>query len=126
MVLPPGKILNKVQNFAQLMIFKAENSIFSFAKRFSSQTLLKPPSKWLYQSRFITKVRLKWVKNRGLDRIIDVDTDLKAACLLKDAIKRSSTGFLTANSVSEWQKLLGLTVPVVRFLRRSFFFGFFF
>ncbi|XP_044494169.1 protein WHAT'S THIS FACTOR 9, mitochondrial [Mangifera indica] len=100
------------------MIFKAENSIFSFAKRFSSQTLLKPPSKWLYQSRFITKVRLKWVKNRGLDRIIDVDTDLKAACLLKDAIKRSSTGFLTANSVSEWQKLLGLTVPVVRFLRR--------
>ncbi|KAJ0088355.1 hypothetical protein Patl1_32898 [Pistacia atlantica] len=100
------------------MIFRAQNSIFSLAKQFSSQTLLKPSSKWLYQSRFITKVRLKWVKNRGLDHIIDIDTDLKAACLLKDAIKRSSTGFLTAKSVSEWQKLLGLTVPVVRFLRR--------
>ncbi|ESR43176.1 hypothetical protein CICLE_v10011808mg [Citrus x clementina] len=72
----------------------------------------------LLQNRWITRVRLKWVKNRGLDHIIDIDTDLKAACLLKDAIKRSSTGFLTANSVSDWHKLLGLTVPVIRFLRR--------
>ncbi|CAM8897597.1 unnamed protein product [Rhodiola kirilowii] len=70
------------------------------------------------QLRFIAKVRLKWVKNRSLDHIIDTETDLKAACLLKDAIKRSSTGFLTSKSVADWQKLLGLTVPVVRFLRR--------
>ncbi|KAK4749895.1 hypothetical protein SAY87_027344 [Trapa incisa] len=70
------------------------------------------------QWRLFTRVRLKWVKNRGLDNIIDIDTDLKAACLLKDAIKRSSTGFLTARSVADWQKLLGLTVPVLRFLRR--------
>jgi hypothetical protein len=60
------------------------------------------------------------VKNRSLDNIIDTETDLKAACLLKDAIKRSPTGFLTAKSVSEWQKLLGLTVPVLRFMRRYF------
>lgn len=58
------------------------------------------------------------MKNRSLDHIIDTETDLKAACLLKDAIKRSPTGFLTAKSVSEWQKLLGLTVPVLRFMRR--------
>ncbi|CAN1133821.1 Protein WHAT'S THIS FACTOR 9, mitochondrial [Linum perenne] len=70
------------------------------------------------QQRFITKVRLKWVKNRSIDHIIDVETDLKAASLLKDAIKRSPTGFLTAQSFSDWQKLLGLTVPVLRFLRR--------
>ncbi|XP_050228128.1 protein WHAT'S THIS FACTOR 9, mitochondrial [Mercurialis annua] len=70
------------------------------------------------QYRSIVKVRLKWVKNRGLDHIIDRETDLKAACLLKDAIKRSPTGFLTAKSVADWQKLLGLTVPVLRFLRR--------
>lgn len=70
------------------------------------------------QWRGIVKVRLKWVKNRSLDHIIDKDTDLRAASLLKDAIKRSSTGFLTAKSVSDWQKLLGLTVPVLRFLRR--------
>lgn len=50
--------------------------------------------------------------------MIDTETDLKAACLLKDAIKRSSAGFLTAKSVAEWQKALGLTVPVLRFLRR--------
>ncbi|KAJ1392731.1 Plant organelle RNA recognition domain [Sesbania bispinosa] len=70
------------------------------------------------QWRGIAKVRLKWVKNRSLDHIIDKDTDLKAASLLKDAIKRSSTGFLTAKSVADWQKLLGLTVPVLRFMRR--------
>lgn len=60
------------------------------------------------------------MKNRSLDHIIDTETDLKAACLLKDAVKRSPTGFLTAKSVADWQKLLGLTVPVLRFLRRCF------
>ncbi|XP_057438991.1 protein WHAT'S THIS FACTOR 9, mitochondrial [Lotus japonicus] len=70
------------------------------------------------QWRGIAKVRLKWVKNRSLDHIIDKETDLKAASLLKDAINRSSTGFLTAKSFSGWQKLLGLTVPVLRFIRR--------
>lgn len=71
-----------------------------------------------HQWRGIAKVRLKWVKNRSLDHVIDNETDLKAACLLKDAIKRSPTGFLTAKSVADWQKLLGLTVPVLRFFRR--------
>lgn len=70
------------------------------------------------QSRGIAKVRLKWVKNRSIDHIIDKETDLKAASLLKDAIKRSSTSFLTAKTFSDWQKLLGLTVPVLRFIRR--------
>ncbi|XP_042513770.1 protein WHAT'S THIS FACTOR 9, mitochondrial-like [Macadamia integrifolia] len=70
------------------------------------------------QWRGLVKVRLKWVKNRGLDHIIDRETDLKAASLLKDAIKRSPTGFITARSLSEWQKHLGLTVPVLRFIRR--------
>jgi hypothetical protein len=71
-----------------------------------------------FQYRGIAKVRLKWVKNRSLDHIIDKETDLKAASLLKDAIKRSSTDFLTAKTFSDWQKLLGLTVPVLRFMRR--------
>ncbi|CAA2980594.1 protein WHAT'S THIS FACTOR 1 homolog [Olea europaea var. sylvestris] len=70
------------------------------------------------QHRTIVKVRLKWVKNRSLDHIIDVQTDLKAACLIKDAITRSSTGYLTAKSLSDSQKLLGLTVPTLRFIRR--------
>ncbi|KAG0448317.1 hypothetical protein HPP92_027906 [Vanilla planifolia] len=34
------------------------------------------------------KVRLKWVKNRGFDHIIDRDTDIKAASLLIDLIAR--------------------------------------
>ncbi|PON76193.1 Plant organelle RNA recognition domain containing protein [Parasponia andersonii] len=71
-----------------------------------------------HQWRGITKVRLKWVKNRSFDHIIDKETELKAACLLKDAIKRSPTGFLTSKSFADWQKLLGLTVPVLRFMRR--------
>ncbi|WJX79678.1 hypothetical protein P8452_62779 [Trifolium repens] len=71
-----------------------------------------------FQYRGIAKVRLKWVKNRSLDHIIDKETDLKAASLLKDAIKRSSTDFLTTKTFSDWQKLLGLTVPVLRFMRR--------
>ncbi|PRQ44398.1 putative plant organelle RNA recognition domain-containing protein [Rosa chinensis] len=93
--------------------------LFSLLK---PQTLSKP-TKLLphqhYQCRgIIAKVRLKWVKNRSLDHIIDTETDLKAASLLKDAIKRSPTGFLTAKSFADWQKLLGLTVPVLRFMRR--------
>ncbi|KAH9737667.1 PORR domain-containing protein [Citrus sinensis] len=103
------------------MIFKTQNSILSLEKLLSLKRPHKPSgakANTLLQNRWITRVRLKWVKNRGLDHIIDIDTDLKAACLLKDAIKRSSTGFLTANSVSDWHKLLGLTVPVIRFLRR--------
>lgn len=111
------------------MIFKTQNSILSVEKLLSLKRPYKVPSganaNTLLQNRWITRVRLKWVKNRGLDHIIDIDTDLKAACLLKDAIKRSSTGFLTANSVSDWHKLLGLTVPVIRFLRRFLFFHFF-
>ncbi|XP_059649249.1 protein WHAT'S THIS FACTOR 9, mitochondrial-like [Cornus florida] len=70
------------------------------------------------QCRTLVRVRLKWVKNRSLDHIIDTHTDLKAACLLKDAINRSSTGFLTSKSINDWQKLLGLTVPTLRFIRR--------
>ncbi|CAI9100960.1 OLC1v1038151C1 [Oldenlandia corymbosa var. corymbosa] len=66
----------------------------------------------------ITKVRLKWVKNRSLDHIIDVQTDLKAACLLKDAIVRSKTGFLTSKSLEGTHKTLGLTVQTLRFIRR--------
>ncbi|CAH1420124.1 unnamed protein product [Lactuca virosa] len=72
------------------------------------------------QCRTITKVRLKWVKNRSLDNIIDIHTDLKAACLLKDAIihRPSATQFLTAKSIADTQKLLGITVPTLRFIRR--------
>lgn len=80
----------------------------------SEQLVLHLHQQW----RGITKVRLKWVKNRSLDHIIDTETDVKAAYLLKDAIKRSPTGFLTAKSFADWQKLLGLTVPVLRFMRR--------
>ncbi|KAK6945404.1 Plant organelle RNA recognition domain [Dillenia turbinata] len=70
------------------------------------------------QIRSITKVRLKWVKNRSLDYIIDKETDLKAVCLLKDSVKRSSTNFITSQSLTTSQKLLGLTVPPLRFIRR--------
>ncbi|KAG8367970.1 hypothetical protein BUALT_Bualt16G0128000 [Buddleja alternifolia] len=81
-------------------------------------SLLKSPLHNLQQYRTIAKVRLKWVKNRSLDHIIDVQTDVKAACLIKDAIVRSSTGYLTSKSLSDSQKLLGLTVPTLRFVRR--------
>ena len=104
-------------------MFKTHNSLIALKTLLQSKSQLELQSSKLYdffQSRSIVKVRLKWVKNRSLDHIIDTETDLKAACLLKDAIKRSPTGFLTAKSVSEWQKLLGLTVPVLRFMRRYF------
>ncbi|KAK4392393.1 protein WHAT'S THIS FACTOR 9, mitochondrial [Sesamum angolense] len=68
-------------------------------------SLTKFPLHNLHHYRTIAKVRLKWVKNRSLDHIIDVQTDIKAACLIKDAILDS-------------QKLLGLTVPTLRFIRR--------
>ncbi|KAL7170522.1 hypothetical protein ACSBR2_035403 [Camellia fascicularis] len=78
------------------------------------------PTNLLYkqQCRTIVKVRLKWVKNRTLDHIIDTHTDLKAAFLIRDAINRSSTSYITSKSISDWQKLLGLTVPTLRFIRR--------
>ncbi|GFZ03679.1 ubiquitin carboxyl-terminal hydrolase family protein [Actinidia rufa] len=87
------------------------NGLFSILKH-------KQPSNFEQQIRTLVKVRLKWVKNRGLDHTIDAHTDLKAAHLLKDAINRSSTGFVTAKSISDSQKLLGLTIPTVRFIRR--------
>ncbi|KAG2686862.1 hypothetical protein I3843_09G027400 [Carya illinoinensis] len=93
-------------------------SILKFQKTDTSETRNLCSLHQHQQCRGITKVRLKWVKNRSLDHIIDTETDLKAACLLKDAIKRSPTGFLTEKSVADWQKHLGLTVPVLRFLRR--------
>ncbi|KAG9453081.1 hypothetical protein H6P81_005985 [Aristolochia fimbriata] len=71
-----------------------------------------------FHCRHLVRMRLKWVKNRSLDHIIDTETDLKAACLLKDAIKRSSHGYLSGRILSPQQKLLGLTIPVLRFLRR--------
>lgn len=80
-----------------------------------------PPSPAaLHQTlRFISKVRLKWVKNRGLDHIIDRDTDIKAAALLIDLIARStSSSPVPARSLSHLQKSLGITVPILRFLRR--------
>lgn len=70
------------------------------------------------QLRHLVRVRLKWVKNRALDHVIDTETDLKAACLLKDAIKRSSRGQLSARVLAPQQRPLGLTIPVLRFLRR--------
>ncbi|XP_074579076.1 protein WHAT'S THIS FACTOR 9, mitochondrial-like [Curcuma longa] len=77
----------------------------------------QPWWRWTPQ-RWLEKVRLKWVKNRGLDHIIDRDTDIKAACLLKDAIAAAPSGLLPARSLAPFQKNLGLTVPVLRFLRR--------
>ncbi|KMS98791.1 hypothetical protein BVRB_3g068670 [Beta vulgaris subsp. vulgaris] len=94
------------------MLFKSRNFI-SFIKSYSLSTSLNHQ-----QWRTITKVRLKWVKNKTIDHIIDKETDLKAAMLLKDAIKRSPTSYITAKTVVDWHKFLGLTVPVLRFLRR--------
>ncbi|XP_047963402.1 protein WHAT'S THIS FACTOR 9, mitochondrial [Salvia hispanica] len=72
----------------------------------------------LLHCRTIAKVRLKWVKNRSLDHNIDVQTDIKAAFLIKNAIIRSPTGYLTSKSLIDSQKLLGITVPTLRFMRR--------
>lgn len=69
-------------------------------------------------SRTLVKVRLKWAKNKSLDNIIDTHTDLKAAYLLKQSIVRSSAGYITSKSISDWQKHLGLTIPALRFIRR--------
>ncbi|XP_076898238.1 protein WHAT'S THIS FACTOR 9, mitochondrial-like [Bidens hawaiensis] len=70
------------------------------------------------QHRTITKVRLKWVPNHSLDNQISIHTDLKAATLLKDAIIHRPPHFLTAKTLSNTQKPLGLTVPTFRFIRR--------
>ncbi|KAK2985382.1 hypothetical protein RJ640_029339 [Escallonia rubra] len=88
---------------------------------FSTISSTSPPRQTLadhHQIRTLVRVRLKWVKNRSLDHIIETQTDLKAAFLLKDAIARSSTGHVTSKSIAPWQKLLGLTVPTLRFIRR--------
>lgn len=81
-------------------------------------SLAKFPLHNLLHCRTIAKVRLKWVKNRSLDHIIDLQTDIKAACLIKNAIIRSPTGYLTSKSLQDSHKLLGLTVPTMRFMRR--------
>jgi hypothetical protein len=65
------------------------------------------------------KVRLKWVKNRGLDHLIERTTSIRASCLLLDHLSRlPGTSPVPARSLARLQKPLGLTVPVLRFLRR--------
>ncbi|GJN02166.1 hypothetical protein PR202_ga19490 [Eleusine coracana subsp. coracana] len=65
------------------------------------------------------KVRLKWVKNRGLDHLIERTTSIRASCLLLDHLARlPTTSPVPARSLARLQKPLGLTVPVLRFLRR--------
>ncbi|KAJ6743106.1 hypothetical protein OIU85_017116 [Salix viminalis] len=78
------------------MMFKTRYSLVTLKTLLQSKSQLEPQSNKLYiffQNRSIVKVRLKWVKNRSLDHIIDTETDLKAAGLLKDAIKRYPTLF---------------------------------
>ncbi|GMH20092.1 hypothetical protein Nepgr_021933 [Nepenthes gracilis] len=99
-------------NFNSKNLFSALKSQLSFLNTHNHH------NSHLRQIGSIARVRLKWVKNKSIDHIIDKETDVKAAILLKDAIKRSPTGFITSRSVSDSQKLLGLTVPVLRFLRR--------
>lgn len=70
------------------------------------------------QCRTLVRVRLKWAKNKTLDKIIETNTNLKAAYLLKHSIVRSSAGFITSKSISDSHKLLGLTIPTLRFIRR--------
>ncbi|PKA61387.1 hypothetical protein AXF42_Ash014304 [Apostasia shenzhenica] len=99
----------------------AAAALFDLSSPFAASYLRSPsPSATFRQDlRFITKVRLKWVKNRGLDHIIDRDTDIKAATLLIDLIARSpSSAHVPARSLAPLQKTLGLTIPVLRFLRR--------
>ncbi|KAK8943743.1 hypothetical protein KSP40_PGU012260 [Platanthera guangdongensis] len=86
---------------------------------FAHHTYFPFPAIFHQSLRFVTKVRLKWVKSRGLDHIIDRDTDVKAAALLVDLIDRSpSASPVPARSLAPLKKTLGLTIPVLRFLRR--------
>lgn len=65
------------------------------------------------------KVRLKWVKNRGLDHLIARTTSIRASCLLLDHLARlPPSSPVPARSLARLQKPLGLTFPVLRFLRR--------
>lgn len=70
------------------------------------------------QKKFLTKVRLKWLKNRGFDHIVNKEKDTKSVCMLKDTFKRQPEYSLPVSSVAKSKDHLGLTVPVLRFLRR--------
>lgn len=70
------------------------------------------------QKCFLQTVRLKWMKNRGFDHIINKETDIRAVCMLKDIIKKHPGQSLPVSNVSKRQKELGLTIPVLRFMRR--------
>ncbi|KAM0868882.1 hypothetical protein ACQ4PT_041020 [Festuca glaucescens] len=64
------------------------------------------------------KVRLKWVKNRGLDHLIARTTSIRSSCLLLDYLARQPSPPVPARALARFQKPLGLTFPVLRFLRR--------
>ncbi|AEE79795.1 Ubiquitin carboxyl-terminal hydrolase family protein [Arabidopsis thaliana] len=80
------------------MFVKSQSFLFSVSKLFHQH------QQWRGMGA-MTKVRLKWVKNKNLDHVIDTETDLKAACILKDAIKRSPTGItIRENFNCYWNK----------------------
>ncbi|KAL2339615.1 hypothetical protein Fmac_007555 [Flemingia macrophylla] len=77
------------------------------------------------ESKLINKTfyrqQVKFQKNRLADvtqtRLHATIDPLTNATILIISQNRSSTSFLTANAVADWQKLLGLTVLVLRFFR---------
>lgn len=69
------------------------------------------------QKSSLVNVKLKWVKDSSLDKVVYGEADLKAAWELKDAI--ASEGSLPVHHLSKLRKQLGLAhVKVSSFLRR--------
>eukprot|EP01018_Ginkgo_biloba_P030556 Gb_04492 [translate_table: standard] len=70
------------------------------------------------QKLFLVNVKLKWVKDRGLDHVVEKKKDLKPVIALKDIVKKETGACLPISAVSKRNKELGLRIRVSRFLRQ--------
>jgi hypothetical protein len=70
------------------------------------------------QKAYLVNCRIKWVKDKVLDRAVEKEKGLKAVCSLKDTIRKYPGGCLPIYVVSKRRRQLGLDIRVSSFMRR--------
>lgn len=70
------------------------------------------------QKFFLLNVKLKWLKDRALDHVVERERDAKSVVALKDIVKKQPGACLPVDAVSKKNRELGLKIRVSRFLRK--------
>ncbi|KAL6009898.1 hypothetical protein ACLOJK_000329 [Asimina triloba] len=71
------------------------------------------------QTRSLVNIKLKWVKDKILDSVVEGERDLKAACELKDKLADAPNAILPIHKLNRRRRQLGLShIRVSAFIRQ--------